>query len=455
MKKIICILMLTIIVTFNCGFSVEDEYEEFLNKYQNENGKIVCTYNTENKTKVANLKSISLEFDKETVNIIYDTTTKSTSTIAEIVYKNGKVKKLKYKNNDYEVGDYNFIYRETSLAGEIPYFSPTNFLEWYKNNTKCPNIYLLQDSNKYTLYDTDEFTDYYRSNVIILNPTKNADNNINTNTNNTCVEENAVACKKYTKSTYLYGDVDIELGIIKNNNETRYYFNITKDDFTNSSINQNTTIDSLEVNYNRYSFVIRANDYQNLFLPNNQFPSEIYLDEKSFMGDYVIHITVPGSQTIKDYEMFGKPSDVEDEPYDNSENNTTPQEDLGITNVDFCSQYDANGNPNYTLLVFQVIGYIIVIIKILVPIILIVLGSIDLGKASISQDEKALKDAVTKFCKRILIGLIIFFIPTILDFFLSLVSGVSDIADKFRPCTECVLNPDDPSKCSPKKLNET
>ena len=131
------------------------------------------------------------------------------------------------------------------------------------------------------------------------------------------------------------------------------------------------------------------------------------------------------------------------------------QEDLGIVDVDFCSQYDENGNPNHTLLVFQVIGYIIVIIKILVPIILIILGSIDLGKASISQDEKALKDAVTKFCKRILIGLIIFFIPTILDFFLSLVSGVSETASDFEPCTDCLLNPDDPSKCSPKKLNET
>ncbi len=129
--------------------------------------------------------------------------------------------------------------------------------------------------------------------------------------------------------------------------------------------------------------------------------------------------------------------------------------DLGIVDVDFCSQYDANGNPNHTLLVFQVIGYILMIIKILVPIILIVLGSIDLGKASLSQDEKALKEAVTKFCKKVLIGLIIFFVPTILDFFLGLVSGVSDVTSDFEPCTDCLLNPDDPSKCSPKKLNET
>ena len=136
---------------------------------------------------------------------------------------------------------------------------------------------------------------------------------------------------------------------------------------------------------------------------------------------------------------------------DTIKNETNP---LKIVDINICSPVDENGNPNYSLLVFQVIGYIIMIIKILVPIILIVLGSIDLGKASLSGDDKALKEAIVIFCKRVLIGLIIFFIPTILDFFLGLIEGATDVSSKYQGCTDCILNPTNSSKCSPKKLNE-
>ena len=136
---------------------------------------------------------------------------------------------------------------------------------------------------------------------------------------------------------------------------------------------------------------------------------------------------------------------------DTIKNETNP---LKIVNVNICSPVDEDGNPNYSLLVFQVIGYIIMIIKILVPIILIVLGSIDLGKASLSGDDKALKEATVIFGKRVLIGLIIFFIPTVLDFFLGLVEGTTDVSNKYQGCTDCILNPNNSSKCSPKKLSD-
>ena len=132
----------------------------------------------------------------------------------------------------------------------------------------------------------------------------------------------------------------------------------------------------------------------------------------------------------------------------NNGNSIKNSTELEVKDVDMCLP------GSTTLLVFQIIGYIIIIIKILVPIILIILGSIDLAKASISSDEKALKDATVQFAKRVLIGLIIFFIPTILDFFLGLVNGVNETAKKYEGCTDCILNPTDTDKCSPKKLNE-
>ena len=107
-----------------------------------------------------------------------------------------------------------------------------------------------------------------------------------------------------------------------------------------------------------------------------------------------------------------------------------------------------------TASVWLFIGKLLFILKILIPIAIIVLGSIDLGKASLSGDDKAVKEAAIIFAKRVLIGLIIFFIPTILDFFLGLVEGTTNVTNKYRGCTDCVLNPNNSTKCSPKKLND-
>ena len=56
---------------------------------------------------------------------------------------------------------------------------------------------------------------------------------------------------------------------------------------------------------------------------------------------------------------------------------------LNIEEINICDP------ENTTLKVFQVIGYILIILKILVPIIIIILGIIEFGKAALSGDEKA------------------------------------------------------------------
>lgn len=89
---------------------------------------------------------------------------------------------------------------------------------------------------------------------------------------------------------------------------------------------------------------------------------------------------------------------------------------------------------------FQLIGYLLTTIKIIVPIILIVLASVDLGKAIISSDDSAIKKAVNILLKRCAAGIIIFFVPTIISFTVSLVTGSSEL-DKFADCSKCISNP--------------
>lgn len=102
--------------------------------------------------------------------------------------------------------------------------------------------------------------------------------------------------------------------------------------------------------------------------------------------------------------------------------------------------------------VFTTIGWVFFILKIVVPIILIVMGSIDLAKAVAASKDDEIKKAVASLVKRAVLGILIFFIPTILSFVVELIGG-DDIYDEnsgtFGRCTYCMLNP---SEC--RKLAE-
>lgn len=53
------------------------------------------------------------------------------------------------------------------------------------------------------------------------------------------------------------------------------------------------------------------------------------------------------------------------------------------------------------------------IIQIGIPILLILMGSIDLGKAVISSDDKAIKESTSKLIKRCIAAIAVFFVVTI------------------------------------------
>lgn len=59
-------------------------------------------------------------------------------------------------------------------------------------------------------------------------------------------------------------------------------------------------------------------------------------------------------------------------------------------------------------------------VRIIVPILIIVLGMLDLGKAVIASKEDEMKKAQTTFVKRVIIGVIIFFVPLLVDLIMQL-----------------------------------
>lgn len=65
------------------------------------------------------------------------------------------------------------------------------------------------------------------------------------------------------------------------------------------------------------------------------------------------------------------------------------------------------------------------ILQIGIPIILIVLGTLDLGKAVISSDDKAVKEAQSKLIKRCMYAILVFFIVTLLNLLFTMVGNIA------------------------------
>ena len=135
-----------------------------------------------------------------------------------------------------------------------------------------------------------------------------------------------------------------------------------------------------------------------------------------------------------------KSSEVREGSYSgNFSNNIPPKE------YNFCEQ-------NGVKLTFRVIGLVIFVAKILVPLLIIVFGILDFYKALISSDEKNTKEAFYIFAKRIIAGIIVFFIPTIINIIVTLIDGADGVKSKASQCQDCLVHPINKDKCSVENL---
>lgn len=83
------------------------------------------------------------------------------------------------------------------------------------------------------------------------------------------------------------------------------------------------------------------------------------------------------------------------------------------------------------------VSTVVNIIKIGIPILLVIFGMIDLGKAVMANDEKEMKGSQTKLIKRVLYAILIFFIFAIVQWVVSL---VDKNAAGDNSCLNCFIN---------------
>lgn len=94
-------------------------------------------------------------------------------------------------------------------------------------------------------------------------------------------------------------------------------------------------------------------------------------------------------------------------------------------------------NTTFDSILPQTTSLIVTIIKIGVPILLVIFGMVDLGKAVMSNDEKEMKGAQTKLIKRVLYAVLIFFIFAIVQWIFTMLDTSNQGANS---CLNCFIN---------------
>ena len=93
------------------------------------------------------------------------------------------------------------------------------------------------------------------------------------------------------------------------------------------------------------------------------------------------------------------------------------------------------------------------IVKVAIPILLVAYGMIDLAKAVMSNDEKVMKESQSRFIKRIIYAVIIFFIVAIVQLIFGMLANASEKSsngqiskNSISACIACFIS--DNTKCS-------
>lgn len=100
--------------------------------------------------------------------------------------------------------------------------------------------------------------------------------------------------------------------------------------------------------------------------------------------------------------------------------------------IDFCSK---------TAEVWHLVGNILFVFKIVIPILLIIFGMMDLGKAVVGAKDDEIKKATKSLAMRAIAGVIIFLIPTLVGFIFSIVGGFSEVSADYEICAKCISSP--------------
>lgn len=109
---------------------------------------------------------------------------------------------------------------------------------------------------------------------------------------------------------------------------------------------------------------------------------------------------------------------------------------LNVLGLVSCKGLDAN----FDSILPSTISLIVTGIKIAVPIILIIMGMLDLAKAVMANEEKEIKGATSKFIKRIIAAAVIFFVVAIVQLVFGVLDSNAKDESSQKSCISCFIN---------------
>lgn len=137
----------------------------------------------------------------------------------------------------------------------------------------------------------------------------------------------------------------------------------------------------------------------------------------------------PGEPGDIYYYNSEKETQVTTPPEENQ--NTENNENTTIESSEYCGKLK---EP------LKFIGNIVLIVKIIIPIIIIAFGMIDFFRAMVGSKDDEIKKSSRSLIFRIIAGIGIFLIPTIVSFIFSLIDSWANIEGDFNACQKCILN---------------
>ena len=119
---------------------------------------------------------------------------------------------------------------------------------------------------------------------------------------------------------------------------------------------------------------------------------------------------------------------------------------LGASVGEFCEN---------TASIWGLLGQVVLILKIVIPLVLIVLGMIDLGKAVIASDDKAISKSVNQLLHRFIAAVVVFFVPVIVSAIFNAIAGINMNNDSWNQCVQCLTAQPNPGVNCTSKINPT
>lgn len=116
-------------------------------------------------------------------------------------------------------------------------------------------------------------------------------------------------------------------------------------------------------------------------------------------------------------------------------------------------QYSCGGDLIFSGTIPKVVSTIVTIIKVAVPILLIIFGMLDLGKAVMASKEDEIKKGQQTFIKRIVAAVIVFFVFQLTQIIFRFVSGKD--SGTIVHCLNCFVNGEEgPNACEAAEVVE-